>query len=105
MVFTTVFFTFFYLPGTIFLWLLGRFLDSKFKKTRIADIILIISSVFFFGYTNFKMISWLLVFVGEVYIFGVLIEQAENNGNKELKRKVYITGIILLIALDRKSVV
>lgn len=99
MVFTTTLFLYFFFPITITLWLLGKGIDYRTKKTRMADIMLVIVSFIFFGWNNYESIFWMLVFVGVVYIDGLLIEQASIAENERISKYAFVSGVSILLIL------
>lgn len=89
---------YFYLLSLI-VWFLSKIIDTKITKIRSSDIVLILLSLIFFCASNFKMWSWLLIYIGIVYIFRLLIEQASINNNDRVVKRTLTCGIVLLIAL------
>ena len=99
MVFTTTLFTYFFFPIAVALWLLGKFIDKRIKTRGGADVVLIVISIIFFGWNNIKIIWWLIIFIGSVYVLGLLIEQANINGNKKITRIALMAGVGILLIL------
>lgn len=89
MIFNSLTFLLFVLPGTAALYAMAELLMKERKgKLTVQNIILIVSSLAFFGWTNFDHIKVLLVIILLNYIIGIA-----------KKRKLLIVGIILNIAI------
>ena len=100
MVFTTTEFTFMFFPIAIILWAIGKVINNigKVKKTRIADIILVILSIAFFGWGSFATIWWLIALIGFVYISGLLICRLRIVHDGKISRIILVVSIVILIA-------
>lgn len=99
MVFSSVFFTFFFFPSSLLFYYLGRFLDKKLKKTRFADLFLVIFSFLFFSSSNFLSLAWLLAYLLIVFFFSKLIEKKRENADIKGKKILLTTAILILVAM------
>lgn len=97
--FTSVIFLFLFVPVSIILYYLMIMLEKIriLKKMRIRDIVLVLISIFFYGWAGLDGVKFISVYVVGVFITGKLIGLVKKK--KYIKYGVLFTGIFALVGL------
>ena len=97
--FTSVIFLFLFVPVSIILYYLMIMLEKIriLKKMRIRDIVLVLISIFFYGWAGLDGVKFISVYVVGVFITGKLIGLVKKK--KYIKYGVLFTGIFVLVGL------
>jgi alginate O-acetyltransferase complex protein AlgI len=85
MLFSSLSFLFIFLPIVLFLYYIS---DNKFKNT-----ILLLSSLFFYGYGGFKFLLLMIFSIFINYSFGILVDKYRDN-------KLYVKCILVISSLS-----
>lgn len=94
MIFTTNIFLFIFLP----IFFIIYFGLSILKNETLSKLFLIVSSLFFYGWTNFDHIILLIFFIFSIYVSGIIIDILNKN-KSEASYSIFIVFIACLLSL------
>ncbi len=93
MLFNSHIFIFLFLPIS----LLGYFITNKFNKYNLAEYFLIVMSLWFYGYFNYKYLFIIIISILINYFLGKYIKKTKNERNKKILLIIGILGNIGLL--------